>query len=328
MFLDAFPIAVELRSGLLLPFEYGCFEVEVESRPVKVYLQRHAESEAISVIKTSVELGGGERFWVGGEDQQTRKVTLKEIATVYETSIEAVNSLITASKIAYRYLTYLPLYDEDYVAAMNFKHVEFFYCVPQANQQIISKVCGFCFGGKQLQFVSTDEFNESVRGIVQQRNQDSRTFVVDEMLIAANKAYFDGEYEVMLILFEAVFEALLKRVLRSYYESLPDSSFKETEPREQQVDKRLHGRIRDLVDKEYPKIPDPESFCKDIPEYDNWMKHYNVRNDIIHHMQMLGRLDKKEAIQIRDDFQQIFRKLFGIERIHGEPPGDIASQIR
>lgn len=340
---NAFPIAVEIHSGLLLPFEYGCFEVAVEKWPISVYFQQSAEAEIIilafsgvtmrshgdfeindlnlvedfykqmiatrSPLKTTLDLKGGTPFdvTVDGEDQRTRRIDLTEIATVYETGIEAVNRFFTASKIAFDYLTYLPLYDEDYIAAMNFKHVEFYYYVPEANQ-VVSKPTGFCFGGKRLLYLSTKEFDEVVRDIDRKRDEGSKAYVIKEMLISANKAYFDGEYEVMLILFESVFEALLKDKIRSYYEGLPESEFLNS--KEDEIDKIVRRPVRRLVAEEYPKCPGSLPFIDEVPEYEKWSKHYDTRNDIIHYIHNRGRLKKEEAVEIRNDFEEIFRLLF------------------
>lgn len=239
----------------------------------------------------------------------TRQIPYEEDVAVYELAVETINQLLLASKVAIKGLSNIPLFDENYFSALYHRDSWFYDFVPEFAKasrirrhklpMAIGLPSGFLYVDKQ-------EFRELVLPIL----RDRKKYTLDEMLVSANKAFGDGEYEASLVLLEAVFEAKVRACVTEYYESRP---FKTEATRKDKLNKVMQKGIKELLEEEYPKCEDSKWFCEGVAEYHKWDKLNSQRNKIAHNLHKKGRLSKEDVVSMLDDFDDVFQYLFGMK---------------
>lgn len=152
--------------------------------------------------------------------------------------------------------------------------------------------------------VTEKDFESSVLSILQNKT----AYGIDEMIVSANKAFSDGEYEASLVILEAIFEAKVKGCIRRYYASLPAKNERE---RKQRIGDAIGNKpITRLLVEEYPKCEDFQRFCEGVPAYDKWNRMYKMRNDFSHELQ---KLEKGAAVTMFEEFDEVCQYLFGLK---------------
>jgi hypothetical protein len=307
------------RQNVLVCFEGVTYDphrspnFEIDEARVKDFYNRVVLKKRDLKTSISFEYKGTRFEEIHGDNQMlvTRQIPYEEDVAVYELAVETINELLLASKCAIKGLSNVPLFNEDYWSSLHHRDSWFYNFVPKFSQAgtIRRRKIPLAIGMPAGFFiVNKANFNNDVLPILKHR----KNYVLDEMLVSANKAFSDGEYEASLVLLEAVFEAKIKECITRYYESNP---FMTDEKREEKLDRVFQpsNTIRDLIRNEYPKCDDSKWFCEGVPEYGKWDKIYSRRNDLIHSVQSEGRLSKEEALKMFEDFREIFHYLFDIE---------------
>lgn len=343
--LPAFPIAVKISTTDYVPFVEGTYTFSRSRRPYSVHVAKASpktkrQSIIVSFQGTTFEKNGKDKFkvdeakaknffefvvkkkkvlkthiWIDyhgtfsegpkGSEKETRPITFKEETAVFELATETINELMLASKCAIPSLSHVPLVNEDYFSSGSLNPA-FAYYVPDFENRIQWNV-SFLAGAKYEFFIVDEtDFIEKVLPVL----KDRKSHVAQEMLVSANKAFNDGEYEASLVLFESVFEAMIKEKVAAYYQEMP---FASVDDREKRIANVLQRDIKSLIRDEYPKCSDAKWFCEGVPVFRKWEKLYEQRNAIVHRVQTKGRLSKKEALQAFQDFRAVFKYLFDIE---------------
>jgi hypothetical protein len=239
----------------------------------------------------------------------TRQIPYEEDVAVYELAVETINQLLLASKSAIKGLSNVPLFDENYFSALYHRDSWFYDFVPEfagasrTRRRKLPMAIGLPAG---FFYVNKKEFKNIVIPIL----RDRKKYTLDEIIVSANKAFSDGEYEASLVLFEAVFEAKVKECVTKYYESRP---FKTEAARKGKLNKVMQKGIKQLLEEEYPKCEDSKWFCESVSQYHKWDKLYSQRNNIAHSLHKKGRLSKEEVVSMLDDFDTVFLYLFGMK---------------
>lgn len=343
--LAAYPIAVRISTSDYVPFVEGTYTFSRSRRPYSVYVAKASpktkkqpiivsfqgttfdenseakfevnEAKAKNFFESVVEKKRvlKTRTWIdyhqvhsegaGGSEKQTRPITFREETAVFELATETINELMLASKCAIPALSHVPLVNEDYWSSGSL-YPAFFYYVPEFEDRIQWHASPLA--GAKYEFFIVDE--KDFTGKVLPVLKDRKRHVAQEMLVSANKAFNDGEYEASLILFEAVFEAMIKEKVAVYYQEMP---FPTDDDREKRIANVLQKDIKSLIRDEYPKCLGARWFCEGVPVFKKWEKLYEQRNAIVHRVQAKGRLSKREALQAFQDFRAVFKYLFDIE---------------
>ncbi len=351
--LDVYPIAVsvESRYALPLPFEEGEYIVPRKKKPYAVHIREanprtgrqnvlvcfqgvtydssHSPNFVIDcekvedfynkVVLKKNDLKTGITFQykstryeeVHGDNliRTTRQITYEVDVAVYELAVETINELLLASKCAVKGLSSLPLFDEDYFSALYHRDSWFYDYIPgfseagRTRRRKIPLAVGLPSG---FFIVNEGEFKNNVLPILRHR----KAYALEEMLVSANRAFSDGEYEASLVLFEAVFEAMVKEQIIKYYQG---KHFSSDAVRKKKLDTVRKKGIRKLLKDEYPKCQGLKKFDATVVEYRKWDKIYIWRNEVAHGLQDKGRLSKKQALRMFNDFHKVYRYLFDIE---------------
>jgi len=242
--------------------------------------------------------------------RRTHKIPYEEDVAVYELAIETINELILASKCAAKGLSEVSLFDENYFSALYHRDSWFYNFIPEFSpaSRVKKRKMPAAIGlPSRFIFIDKDDFKKEVLPILKHR----KDYAIEEMLVSANKAFIDGEYEASLVLFEAVFEAMAKEEIIKHYRG---KSFSSEAERKEKLDSVLGKKgIRRLLKEEYPKCQGSKKFDNSVVQYRKWDKIYTWRNEVAHSLQDRERISKKEALRMFNDFRKIFRYLFSIE---------------